>query len=195
MKMKKLVIFGLILLINTSVFAAGKRVAVFNPVGEGLSSDELNWIPSSVRRKLEANFNDYTSYQLVDVQNEEEIKNLQKKAESYTYDQATSIELGKLVSAEIGFFSSITKANGRYILSVNATNLTTGLRLSSVTADSVTEPVSLFEGAGSAVNKVTVKLCEDLGIKLSSIDLYVLLKGQELSDNDQISMTQEEIFE
>ena len=193
MKMKKLVIFGLILLINTSVFAAGKRVAVFNPVGEGLSSDELNWIPSSVRRKLEANFNDYTSYQLVDVQNEEEIKNLQKKAESYTYDQATSIELGKLVSAEIGFFSSITKANGRYILSVNATNLTTGLRLSSVTADSVTEPVSLFEGAGSAVNKVTVKLCEDLGIKLSSIDLYVLLKGQELSDNDQISMTQEEI--
>ena len=102
MKMKKLVIFGLILLINTSVFAAGKRVAVFNPVGEGLSSDELNWIPSSVRRKLEANFNDYTSYQLVDVQNEEEIKNLQKKAESYTYDQATSIELGKLVSAEIG---------------------------------------------------------------------------------------------
>ena len=191
--MKKLLIFGLILILNASVFAAGKRVAVFNPAGEGLSSDELNWIPSSVRRKLEANLNDYTSYQLIDVQNEEDIKKLQKKAESYTYDQATSIELGKLVSAELGFFSSITKANDRYILSVSVTNLTTGLKLSTVTADSVSEPVSLFEGAGSAVNKVTVKLCDDLGIKLSSIDLYVLLKGQELSDNDQISMTQEEI--
>ena len=192
--MKKLLIFGLILVLNASVFAAGIRVAVFNPVGEGLSPDELNWIPSSVRRKLEANLNDYTSYLLVDVQNEEEIKKLQKKAESYTYDQATSIELGKLVSAELGFFSSITKANDKYILSVNVTNLTTGVRLSSVTADSVTEPVSLFEGAGSAINKVTVKLCEDLGINLSALDRYVLLKGQDnLSDNDQISMTQEEI--
>ena len=192
--MKKALIFGLILLLNTCLFAAGKRVAVFNPLGEGLSQDELNWIPSSVRRKLEANLNDYTMYQLIDVQNEEEIKNLQKKAESYTYDQQTSLELGKLVSAELGFFSSITKANERYILSVNVTNLTTGVRLSSVTADSVAEPVALFEGAGSAINKVTVKLCEDLGINLSALDRYVLLKGQEsLSDNDQMSMTQEEI--
>ena len=192
--MKKLLLFGFILILNASVFAAGKRVAVFNTVGEGLSSDELNWIPSSVRRKLESNLNDYTSYQLVDVQNEDEIKKLQKKAESYTYDQETSIELGKLVSAELGFFSTITKANERYILSVSVTNLTTGLRLSSVTADSVTEPVSLFEGGGSAVNKVTVKLCEDLGISLSALDRYVLLKGTDnLSDKDQISMTQEEV--
>ena len=192
--MKKNLIFGLIvLLMNVSIFAAEKRIAVFNPVAEELSSDEQNWIPSSVRRKLEANLSDYTSYQLVDVQNEDEIKKLQKKAEGFTYDQETSIELGKLVSAELGLFSSVTKANGRYILSASVTNLTTGIKLSSITADSVTEPVSLFEGAGSAVNKVTVKLCDDLGIKLSSIDLYVLLKGQELSDNDQISMTQEEI--
>ena len=191
--MKKILIFGLILILNASVFAAGKRVAVFNPVAESLSEDELNWIPSSVRRKIEANLNDYTSYQLVDIQNENEIKQLQKKAEGYSYDQSTSLELGKLVSAELGFFPSITKADNRYILSVSVTNLTTGIRLSSVTADSVSEPVSLFEGAGSAVNKVFVKLCDDLGIKLSSIDLYVLLKGQELSDNDQISMTQEEV--
>ena len=178
---------------SLSAFAAGKRIAVFNPTCEGLTEDEQNWIPSSVRRRLEANFNDYTTYQLVDVQNEEQIKSVQKKAESYTHDQDTSIEIGKLVSAEIGVFSNITKANGKYILSTNVTNLTTGVRLSSVTTDSVAEAVSLFEGAGSAVNKVTVKLCDDLGIKLSSIDRYVLLKGEELSEKDQISMTQEEV--
>ena len=144
--MKKIVLF-LIILMNVSIvtFAAGKRIAVFNPSTEGLSEDEKNWIPSSVRRRLEANFNDYTTYQLVDVQNEEQIKGIQQKAESYTHDQETSIQLGKLVSAEIGVFATITKANGKYILSVNVTNLTTGIRLSSVTTDSVAEPVSLLK--------------------------------------------------
>ncbi|MBO4859007.1 MAG: hypothetical protein J5527_10900 [Treponema sp.] len=191
--MKKIWLFALLILFSVSSFAAGKRIAVFNPAGEGLSADEMNWIPSSVRRRLESNFNDYTPYTLVDVQNEDSIKKLQKKAEGYSYDQQTSIELGKLVSAELGVFTTITKVNDRYILSSSITNLTTGVRLSSVTTDSVPEAVTLFEGAGSSVNRVTVKFCEDLGIKLSSIDLYVLLKGSDISDTDQISLTQEEV--
>ena len=192
--MKKIWVFLIVLMsVSFAASAAGKRIAIFNPTAEGLSAEEENWVPSSVRRRLEANFNDYTTYQLVDVQNEEQIKKIQKNAESFTHNQDTSIEIGKLVSAEIGVFSNITKANGKYILSTSVTNLTTGVRLSSVTTDSVAEAVKLFEGAGSSVNKVTVKICDDLGIKLSAIDLYVLLKGQDLSDKDQISMTQEEV--
>ena len=142
--MKRIVLLFIVLMSTSAVFfAAQKRIAVFNPTAEGLTEDEKNWIPSSVRRRLEANFNDYTTYQLVDIQNEEQIKDMQKKAESYTHDQETSIEIGKLVSAELGVFSTITKANGRYILSTNVTNLTTGVRLSSVTTDSVEEAVSL----------------------------------------------------
>ena len=192
--MKKIWVFLIVLLsVSFAATAAGKRIAIFNPTAEGLAPEEQNWVPSSVRRRLEANFNDYTSYELVDVQNEEQIKKIQKNAESFTHDQNTSIEIGKLVSAEIGVFSNITKANGKYILSASVTNLTTGVRLSSVTTDSVVEAVQLFEGAGSSVNKVTVKICDDIGIKLSAIDLYVLLKGQDLSEKDQISMTQEEV--
>ncbi len=192
--MKKIWVFLIVLLsVSFAATAAGKRIAIFNPTAEGLAPEEQNWVPSSVRRRLEANFNDYTSYELVDVQNEEQIKKIQKNAESFTHDQNTSIEIGKLVSAEIGVFSNITKANGKYILSASVTNLTTGVRLSSVTTDSVAEAVKLFEGAGSSVNKVTVKICDDIGIKLSAIDLYVLLKGQDLSEKDQISMTQEEV--
>ena len=174
MNMKKLLIFTMIFLLGAGLFAAGKRMAILDTSAEGLTEDEKNWIPSSVRRRLESDFNDYTSYQLVDIHNEETIKQLQKKAEGFAYDQETSIQLGKLVSAELGIFTSITKANGRFILSANVTNLTTGIRLSSVTTDSVLEAVSLFDGAGSSVNKVFVKLCDDLGIKLSAIDLYVL---------------------
>ncbi len=191
--MKKTFVLGLLLLITTGLFAAEKRIAIFETSGEGLSQDESNWIPSSVRRRLEANINDYTSYQLVDVHNQEAIKEVQKNAEKYAYDQATSIELGKLVSAELGVFTTITKAGGRYILSASVTNLTTGIRLSSITADSVEEPVILFDGAGCSVNRVFVKLCDDLGIKLSSVDMYVLLKGTNEDDGTQLKMTQEEI--
>ena len=92
--MKKIWVFLIILLsVSFAATAAGKRIAIFNPTAEGLSADEQNWIPSSVRRRLEANFNDYTTYQLVDVQNEEQIKKIQKNAESFTHNQDTSIEI------------------------------------------------------------------------------------------------------
>ncbi len=191
--MKKTLLLGLLILLTGGLFAAEKRIAVFDTLTEGLSQDESSWIPSSVRRRLEADFNDYTAYQLVDVHNQEAIKAVQKNAEKYVYDQATSIELGKLVSAEVGVFTTITKAGGRYILSASVTNLTTGIRLSTVTSDSVAEAVSLFDGAGSAVNKVFVKLCDDLGIKLSALDMYVLLKGSSEDDDTQLKMTQEEV--
>ena len=191
--MKKTFVLVLFILLASGLFAAEKRIAVFETVGEGLSQDESNWIPSSVRRRLEADINDYTSYQLVDIHNQDAIKEAQKNAEKYAYDQATSIELGKLVSAELGVFTTITKAGGRYIFSASVTNLTTGIRLSSVTADSVEESVSLFDGAGCSVNKAFVKLCEDLGIKLSAVDKYVLLKGVSEDDDTQLKMTQEEI--
>lgn len=188
---KSLFVLALLIITNCSVFAAGKRVAIFNPTAEGLSQDEINWIPSSVRRKLESNFNDYTNFQIVDIQNEDKIKDLQKNAESYSHDQDTSIELGKLVSAEIAVFSTITKAGNKYILSSNITNLTTGVSLSSVTTESVEDCTKLFDGAGSSANKVTVKFCEDLGIKLSTVDLYELLRGSE--ENDELLLAEEEV--
>ncbi|MCR4954551.1 MAG: hypothetical protein K6A43_10820 [Treponema sp.] len=176
-----------------SASAAGKRIAVFNSSAEALSVDEKSWLPSSVRRRFEANFNDYTDFQLIEIQNETEIKNLQKKAESSAYDQNSSIALGKLVSAEYALFSTITKAGGKYILSANVTNLTTGLRLSSVTIDGVTDCTKLFEGAGSSVNKSTVKICSDLGVILSAVDKYILLKGDNLSEDEEIRMTKQEL--
>ena len=61
--MKKTFVLGLLLLLTTGLFAAEKRIAVFETAQEGLTDDEINWIPSSVRRRLEANINDYTMYQ------------------------------------------------------------------------------------------------------------------------------------
>lgn len=188
-----LFIFFILLAVNSGSFAAGKRIAVFNPSAEGLSSDEKNWLPSSVRRRFEANFNDYTDFQLIEIQNEAEIKNLQKKAESSAYDQNSSIALGKLVSAEYALFATITKAGGKYILSANITNLSTGIRLSSVSIDGVSDCTKLFEGAGSSVNNATVKICADVGVILSAVDKYILLKGDKLSDDEEIRMTKQEI--
>ncbi|MCQ2576657.1 MAG: hypothetical protein MJ162_07915 [Treponema sp.] len=55
------------------------------------------------------------------------------------------------------------------------------------------ESSSLFEGAGCSVNVITVKFCENLGISLSSLDRYMLLKGDDLSNEEQLSMTEEEL--
>lgn len=193
-------IFTLFFIFSVISFAAAaqaKRIVIFNPASEGLSADEDNWLPASIRRKLEANFNDYTSFQLVELQNEAEIKKIQKKAESSSYDQDTSIELGKLVSAEYGIFTTVTKAvsgnNVRYILSSNITDLTTGIRHSSVTTESVADIVSLFDKPGCSVNIITVNFCKDLGIKLSAIDEYLLLKGNDITNDKKIELAEDEL--
>ena len=60
---KKYFIFITILFISFSLFAQNKyqnkRIVVLTPTTEGFSSGEESWIPSAVRRKIEANFYDY----------------------------------------------------------------------------------------------------------------------------------------
>lgn len=193
MKKNKFVIGLLIFLGASCLFAQEKKIAVFNPETHGLSDDEKNWLPASVRRKLESNINAYTDCIIIDVQNESLIKELQKKSEGIRYTKESSIELGKMVSAEYAVISSITKSGGKYILSSQITNLSTGVTISSVTTDSVQDCSMLFDGPSSSVNIVTVKFCRDLGIPLSSVDEYSLLEGKNLSEEEQIKMAKKEI--
>ena len=103
------------------------------------------------------------------------------------------MQLGKLLSAEYALFSTITKANKKYILSASITDLTTGIKVASSTTESVEESVNLFEGSGCSANFVTVKLCEDLDIFLSSVDKYELLQGNSISEDEEINVTKNEL--
>lgn len=191
---KSILVISLLTLISmSSVFAEGRKVAVFNPETHGISDDEQNWLPASIRRKLESNINSYTDLVIIDVQNEAAIKNLQKQSEGLRYDQESKIELGKMVSAEYAVFSNLTKVNGKYILSAQITNLSTGVSMSSVTCDSVSDCSLLFEGSSNSVNVITVKFCHDLGYPLSAIDEYTLLQGKNLSSDEQVTMAQKEV--
>ena len=194
---KKYFIFITILFISFSLFAQNKyqnkRIVVLTPTTEGFSSGEESWIPSAVRRKIEANFYDYSSFVIVDAQNERTIKELQAKSDSFAYDEDSTLQLGKLLSAEYALFSTITKANKKYILSASITDLTTGIKVASSTTESVEESVNLFEGSGCSANFVTVKLCEDLDIFLSSVDKYELLQGNSISDDEEINVTKNEL--
>ena len=194
---KKYLIFITILFISFSLFAQNKyqnkRIVVLTPTTEGFSSGEESWIPSAVRRKIEANFYDYSSFVIVDAQNERTIKELQAKSDSFAYDEDSTLQLGKLLSAEYALFSTITKANKKYILSASITDLTTGIKVASSTTESVEESVNLFEGSGCSANFVTVKLCEDLDIFLSSVDKYELLQGNSISEDEEINVTKNEL--
>ena len=134
---KKYLIFITILFISFSLFAQNKyqnkRIVVLTPTTEGFSSGEESWIPSAVRRKIEANFYDYSSFVIVDAQNERTIKELQAKSDRFAYDEDSTLQLGKLLSAEYALFSTITKANKKYILSASITDLTTGIKVASST--------------------------------------------------------------
>ena len=194
---KKYLIFITIIFLSFSLFAQNKyqnkRIVVLTPTTEGFSSGEESWIPSSVRRKIEANFYDYSPFVIVDAQNERTIKEIQAKSDSFSYDDDSTLKLGKLLAAEYALFSTITKANNKYILSASITDLTTGIKIASATTSSVTESVNLFEGAGCSANLVTVKLFEDLDIFISSVDKYELLQGNTLSEDEEIDITKNEI--
>jgi hypothetical protein len=86
---KKYFIFITIIFLSFSLFAQNKyqnkRIVVLTPTTEGFSSGEESWIPSSVRRKIEANFYDYSPFVIVDAQNERTIKEIQAKSDSFSY--------------------------------------------------------------------------------------------------------------
>ena len=194
---KKYLIFITIIFLSFSLFAQNKfqnkRIVVLTPTTEGFSSGEESWIPSAVRRKIEANFYDYSPFVIVDAQNERTIKEIQAKSDSFSYDDDSTLKLGKLLAAEYALFSTITKANNKYILSASITDLTTGIKIASATTSSVIESVNLFEGAGCSANLTTVKLFEDLDIFISSVDKYELLQGNMLSEDEEIDITKNEI--
>ena len=123
---KKYFIFITIIFLSFSLFAQNKyqnkRIVVLTPTTEGFSTGEESWIPSSVRRKIEANFYDYSPFVIVDAQNERTIKEIQAKSDSFSYDDESTLKLGKLLAAEYALFSTITKANNKYILSASITD-------------------------------------------------------------------------
>lgn len=124
--MKRKILVLLMSVISAGLFAAEniKNLVVITS-SKNLTPSEQVWLSDSVKDKFESNLKEYTDYHMVS-SNDRKIKELQKKSEGVGYDQESSIELGKLLSASHAVFLNLNKSKNGYTLSAEFTNLSTG---------------------------------------------------------------------
>ena len=160
---------------------------------EALNEGDKIWLPGSVHDKLISNLQTYTDFSFV-TSNEEKIKEIQRKSESFLYSEETAIEVGKLTSATHAIFLTTRKAEKLYIVTAEFVNLTTGKLIATSMSTGKEDKNELFNKNGSAVDEITIDLCEKLGIPLSNTQKYILMKGSlNVSDEEKYQMFSKEI--
>ena len=195
--MKKQIFFEAfcLLLLSTTLFSQGKksldgaRVSVLPPSVKNINEIALS---DMVSKKIEGNFSTYTNFTLI-ASNDAEIRKIQRKSEDLSFDETTAIEAGKLLSVQYVLFSYIAKIDSTYSLSCSFTNVTTGETKSfgPVNRKTITE---LYGIPGSAVDEITIQLCDSLGLPLTNSQRYVLMHGEaDLSVDEQRKLNQEDM--
>ena len=193
LKKKRLTISLLTCIFTCSILnaqPAAKTIQVVTPNLENIGENYESWLPGQIRDSLREKFRNYTDYTLtVDESNERKLKELQRKSEGASYDDQTMIEAGKITNAQYALFSTIRKAGSQYIINVTFLNLTTGINEAVVNSSGKKEVEELFSGANSAVDELTLKLCDQLNIKLTPTQRFVLQHGSEnLSIEQQLDL-------
>lgn len=193
--MKKHFFSSLFFLFFFSLYAQSVQVTVID-----MSPVELAGLSAASKSKLESNLRRYAGFEMIS-SDTEAIKNIQRESESVAFDESTAIQVGKLTAAKYGAFFSIKKAGSVYTMSVQFTNLETGV-MTPFSATRKTES-ELFDGVYCAVDEITLNLCNDkfftetLGVYLSPTDKELLRYGEnDLSDRARLeaNLKEQETF-
>ncbi|MCI5608815.1 MAG: hypothetical protein MR408_05150, partial [Spirochaetia bacterium] len=195
MRVKKIAFFLMFILFSTGLLFSKENIerVVVISYSEALNEGDKIWLPGSVHDKLISNLQTYTDFSFV-TSNEEKIKEIQRKSESFLYSEETAIEVGKLTSATHAIFLTTRKAEKLYIVTAEFVNLTTGKLIATSMSTGKEDKNELFNKNGSAVDEITIDLCEKLGIPLSNTQKYILMKGSlNVSDEEKYQMFSKEI--
>lgn len=176
--MKKKITLILAFLAVSFIYAQSKTtVQVLVPESVNLSASDSAWLPGQIQDKLKSNMQEYLDMStVVDSKSEEAVKKLQAQAEDAGRDEESAIELGKLTTAKFALFSKIRKSPNGYSISADFTDLTTGVQKASVSSKEYSQTSSLY-GTTGAVDEITLKLAEKLGIRLSDLNKNLLSTG------------------
>lgn len=198
--MKKVFAFILISGLFTALWASdnyvgkgleGNRYAVFEPALINISSSEASWLGESVKSYLNTQIKLYTGMTSVNVANTDVIKQYQKKSVSGEMDEESSIEIGKMLSAQFAIISKITKTDETYMLSCVVTDLTTGVNSASYDIRNVPKASDLY---GSAMNKLILNLVPQMGVNLTAMGKYSLNNdGTDISTEQQAVLNKQEL--
>ena len=195
MKTKKSVLFLIFILFSTALLFSKENIEriIVISYSEALNEGDKIWLPGSVQDKLISNLQTYTDFSFVS-SNEEKIKDIQRKSESFLYNEETAIEVGKLTSATHAIFLTTRKAEKLYIVTAEFVNLTTGKLIATAMSNGREDKNELFNKNGSAVDEITIDLCDKLRIPLSNTQKYILMKGSlNVSDEEKYQMFSKEI--
>ena len=193
LRKNKIIVSLLIFVFNCSLLASqqhGKTIQIITPSLENIGDNYESWLPGQIRDSLREKFRNYTDYTLtIDESNERKLKELQRKSEGAFYDEQTMIEAGKITNAQFALFTTIRKAGSQYIVSVTILNLTTGINNAIVNSSGKKDVENLFSGNNSAVDELILKLCDQLDIKLTPTQRFVLQHGTDnLSVEQQLDL-------
>jgi len=160
----------------TGTGGRGMTLAVLEPTGNGLSQDELRWMPSLVQGSITGDLNLYSAITVVDRQNMETILEQQGLSMSGHFSDADFIRIGHIVNAHYVLTGTITRTATAYMLGFAVTNVQTGVRR----ASRPPTPVSLQEIENlSAVRATTVDLLGQLGVTLTGRGMQELTRTLE----------------
>ena len=193
LRKNKIIVSLLIFVFNCSLLASqqhGKTIQIITPSLENIGDNYESWLPGQIRDSLREKFRNYTDYTLtIDESNERKLKELQRKSEGAFYDDQTMIEACKITNAQFALFTTIRKAGSQYIVSVTILNLTTGINNAIVNSSGKKDVENLFSGNNSAVDELILKLCDQLDIKLTPTQRFVLQHGTDnLSVEQQLDL-------
>lgn len=176
--MKKKITLILAFLAVSFIYAQNRTtVQVLVPESVNLSASDSAWLPGLIQDKLKENAQSYLNMTTIaDSEGENAVKKLQAQAEDSGRDENTAIELGKITTAKFALFSKIRKSPTGYSISVDYMDLTTTIQKVSVSSKEYSQVASLY-GSTGAVDEITLKLAEKLGIMLSDLNKNLLSTG------------------
>lgn len=161
----------------------GKRLAVHDPEFQGLSVVDRS-VCSDLVYYVRTYLHDYAGFDIVDVQNLEEIKKLQAKSENAQYNAKTSLTAGLLEFAEYQAFIRISKSGSEYSISLSISDLTT----SKVIAESIVNKLKkITDVSDVGVRKLILQIVPKLKVELTGMGKYTLSGN----DTDDLTIEQE----
>jgi len=151
----------------------GIRLAVLEPVGNGLSADE-QWMLSLVQGSITGDFNKYSAMTIIDRQNLEKILAEWEESMSGNYSDADRVKIGNLTNASHILTGSISKTANTIMLELTVTDVASGVRKASYSPTPVS--LSALEDL-SAIKAASADLLRQLGVGLTDAALGELKRA------------------
>ncbi|MBO6176841.1 MAG: hypothetical protein J6O39_04800 [Treponema sp.] len=163
-----------------------KKVLIYDStLLNGKSDKSDQWIPIKIKADIINDLNSYSNIQIIDAEQTETIRKIQRQYESSEYSSENPVELGKSIQAKYYITLSTTRDKDTYSLSATIFSIETRKSEGGYTSPFYSQTDYITKVHGTAA----VKLLSDLGVNLTSagkrlIQIGSLTETNSASENE-----------